>query len=55
MTTSVGKFVNSFPDPIIYPIVGAPTYESLAKFFNKINRNVASVQTNLVGVLATYH
>ena len=49
MTTSLGKIVDSFPDPIIPPIVGALIYEYLVELFEKINGNAAYIQTNLGG------
>ena len=41
--------MESFPDPIITPIAGSPTYESLVDIFNNINGNAASIQPNLGG------
>ena len=36
-----------FPFPIIPPIVGTPTYNTIAKVNLKLNSNAASVQSNL--------
>ena len=56
MTISVEKIVESFPDTIISPIFGAPTYESIAELFNKFNGNAESIQMKLGGgSSATWH
>ena len=49
MTTSVGKILDSFLDPIITLIIGSPTHKYLVEIFDKINWNVASIQKNLGG------
>jgi len=56
MTISIDKIVDGFPQPNIAPIVGIPTYESIAKLNLQLNANAASVQSNLgdgqLGLLA---
>ena len=56
MTISIDKIVDGFPHPNIAPIVGIPTYESIAELNLQLNANAASVQSNLgngqLGLLA---
>jgi len=56
MTNSIDKIVDGFPHPNIAPIVGIPTYESIAELNLQLNANAASVQSNLgngqLGLLA---
>ena len=47
MPTAIDKIVDGFPFPIIPPIVGNPTYNTIAEVDLKINSNSASVQSNL--------
>ena len=46
MSSSAEKIVENFPHPTIQPIVGQPTYESLAELHLKLNANAASVHSN---------
>ena len=48
MTTAISKIVDSSPFPIIPPIFGTQTYNTIAKFNLKLNSNSAYVQSNLV-------
>jgi hypothetical protein len=56
MPTSIDKIVDGFPHPTIAPIIGTPTYESIAELNFQLNANAASVQSNLgdgqLGLLA---
>ena len=47
MSTVIDKIVDSFPFPTIPPIVGTPTYNTIADVNLKLNLNAASVQSNL--------
>ena len=47
MSTAINKIVDGFPFPMIPPIVGTPTYNTIAEVNLKLNSNVASVQSNL--------
>ena len=47
MPTAIGKIVDDFPFPTIPPIVGTPTYYTIAEVNLKLNSNSASVQSNL--------
>ena len=47
MPTAIEKIVDSFPFPTIPPIVGTPTYNTIAEVNLKLNSNSASVQSNL--------
>ena len=47
MPTSTDKIVDGFPFPTIPPIVGTPTYNTIAEVDLKLNSNSASVQSNL--------
>ena len=47
MPTAIDKIVDGFPFPKIPPIVGTPTYNTIAKVNLKLNSNSASVQSNL--------
>ena len=47
MTTAIAKIVDGFPFPTIQPIVGTPTYNTIAEVNLKVNSNSASVQSNL--------
>ena len=47
MPTAIDKIVDSFPFPMILPIVGTPTYNTIAKVNLKLNSNPASIQSNL--------
>ena len=38
--------IESFPHPTIQPIVGQPTYDSIADFHLKLNANAASIHSN---------
>ena len=52
----IDKIVEGFPHPTITPIIGIPTYESLAEIYIKLNSNAASVHSELgngaLGLLA---
>jgi hypothetical protein len=56
MPTDIDKIVDGFPHPTITPIIGIPTYESIAELNLHLNANAASVQSNLgdgqLGLLA---
>jgi hypothetical protein len=47
MPSTMDKIVESFPHPTILPIVGQPTYETLAEVHLKLNTNAPSVQSHL--------
>ena len=47
MPSSIKKIVDGFPFPMINPIVGTPSYESIADIHLKLNLNAVSVQSNL--------
>ena len=47
MPTTIDNIVDSFPFPTIPPIVGTPTYNTIAEVNLKLNSNSASVQSNL--------
>ena len=47
MPTAIKKIVDGFPLPTISPIVGAPTYNTIAEVNLNLNSNAASVQSNL--------
>ena len=47
MPTAIDKIVDSFTSPMIPPIVGMPTYNTITKVNLKLNSNAASVQSNL--------
>ena len=47
MPTAIDKIVDGFPFPTIPPIVGNPTYNTIAEVNLKLNSNSASVQSNL--------
>ena len=46
MQTAIDKIVDGFPFPTIPPIVGTPTYNTVAEVNLKLNSNSASVQSN---------
>jgi len=48
MSTSLSadKIIETFPHPTITPIIGQPTYESIAELHLKLNANAASVHSN---------
>ena len=48
MLTAIDKIVDGFPLPTIDPIIGTPTYNTIAENNLKLNSNAASVQSNLV-------
>ena len=48
MSTAIDKILDGFPFPTIPPIVGTPTYNTIAEVNLKLNSNSASVQSNLV-------
>ena len=43
MPSTFEKVVQSFPHPTIQPILGQPTYETLAEVHLKLNTNAASI------------
>ena len=47
MPTAIDNIVDGFPFQTITPIVGTPTYNTIAKVNLKLNSNAASVQSNL--------
>ena len=47
MLTAIDKIVDCFPFPTIPPIVGTPTYNTIAEVNLKLNSNAAFVQSNL--------
>ena len=47
MPTAIDKIVDGFPFPTIPPIVGTPTYKTIAEVNLKLNSNSASVQSKL--------
>ena len=47
MPTAINKIRDCFPFPEIPPIVGTPTYNTIAEVNLKLNSNSASVQSNL--------
>ena len=47
MPSTLDCIIESFPHPTIMPIVGQPTYETLAEVHLKLNTNAASVQSHL--------
>ena len=47
MPTAIDKIVDGFPFPMIPPIIGTPTYNTIAEVNLKLNPNSASVQSNL--------
>jgi hypothetical protein len=44
---SAGDTLEGFPHPTITPVIGIPTYESIAEINLKLNANAASVHSNL--------
>ena len=44
----INKIVEGFPHPTITPIIGIPSYETLAEVHIKLNSNAASVHLELV-------
>ena len=44
---SEGDLIEGFPHPTLTPVIGIPTYESLAEVNLKLNANAASVHSNL--------
>ena len=47
MPTAIDKIVDGFPFPTIPPVVGTPTYNTIAEVDLKLNSNSASFQSNL--------
>ena len=47
MPTTIEKIVDGFPFPTILPIVGTPSYNTIAEVNLKLNSNFASIQSNL--------
>ena len=47
MPTTIDKIVDSFPFQTINPIVGTPTYQTIAEAHLKLNSNAASVHSNI--------
>ena len=47
MPSSLDKVIKSFLHPTILPIVGQPTYETLAEIHLELNTNAASVHSHL--------
>jgi hypothetical protein len=45
--SSSGDILEGFPHPTITPVIGIPTYESIAEINLKLNANAASVHSNL--------
>ena len=47
MPSALERIIESFPHPTLMPIVGQPTYETLAEVHLKLNTNAASIQSHL--------
>ena len=47
MPTTIAKIVEGFLFPHLSPIIGNPTYDSLAELHLKLNTNAASVHSSL--------
>ena len=47
MPTDIDKIVDGFTFPMIPPIVGTPTYNTIAEVNLKLNSNSDSIQSNL--------
>jgi hypothetical protein len=47
VATAINKLVDNFPHPNLPPIVGQPTYETLAQQHLKLKSNAASIYSNL--------
>ena len=47
MPTAIDNIVDGFPFPTIPPLVGNPTYNTIAEVNLKLSSNAASVQSNL--------
>ena len=47
MPTAIDNIVDNFPFPTVPPIVGTPTYNTIAEVNLKLNSNSVSVQSNL--------
>ena len=47
MPTAIDKIADGFPFPTIPPIVGTPTYNTIAEVNLKLNSNAVCVQPNL--------
>ena len=43
MSTHTDKLIESWPHPVIAPVIGEPTYEDIAKINLQLNANAASV------------
>ena len=54
--SDIDEIVDWFPNPIINPIVGIPTYKSISEIHIKLNSNAASIYSELdngaLGLLA---
>ena len=46
MSSALDKVVEFFPHPTVQPIVGQPSYETIAELELKLNTNAASVHSN---------
>ena len=46
MSSALDKVVESFPHPTVQPIVGQPSYKTIAELQLKLNTNAASVFSN---------
>ena len=46
MLSALDKVVELFPHPTVQPIVGQPSYETIAELELKLNTNAASVHSN---------
>ena len=47
MVAEMDPIAEVFPHPLLPPIIGIPTYESIAELHIQLNANAASVQSNL--------
>jgi hypothetical protein len=47
VATAIAKLVDNFPHSNLAPIVGQPTYKTLAQLHLKFNSNAASIHSNL--------
>ena len=43
MSTHTDKLIESWPDPVISPVIGKPTYDNITKINLQLNANAASV------------
>ena len=46
MPSALEKIVNAFPHPTVSPIVGQPSYKTIAELQLKLNTNAASIYSH---------